>query len=123
MESIFSQSGGTYTLTRDYRLPDLAVPNASDFHIGTWGRRRLCYLKKHRKILYINLLASGKLYDHLAEIDVAACEQQAVLIQQLSKARGITEHLKAENQLLWVGKMNNIYACANEIINRELIYT
>ena len=120
--SLFEQNGGTYSVASDYQIPNLTVPNESEHHIGFWGQRRLSYLKKNRHILYANLLTSGKLADHLHEIDVAASERAEIIVQQVAEAQGITERLKAENQMLWVGSMNNIRTCANEIVQNELIY-
>ncbi|MCL2694864.1 MAG: TnpV protein [Clostridiales bacterium] len=122
MKSLFEQNGGTYRREGDYLVPNLTVPEGSEYHIGIWGQRRLNYLKKHRRILYTNLLTSGKLHEHLREIDETAYERRELIIKQMMKAQGITEQLKAENQMLWVGWVNNICACADEIIRNELIY-
>ena len=121
-KSLFKQNGGTYRQVNDYRIPNLTLPDEPASHIGNWGQRRLNYLKKHRRILYTNLLTSGKLTEHLHEIDTAAVERREIIIRQMAQEQGITEQLKAENQMLWVGKMNNICACANEIILNDLIY-
>lgn len=122
MKSLFEQNGGTYSVVGDYRLPNLTVPGNVDCCIGIWGRRRLSYLKQHRHILYINLLTSGKLDEHLHEIEAAAFELWNNTMQAMSEAQGLTEQLKAENQIEWVGRMNNIRACANEIVQNELIF-
>jgi hypothetical protein len=122
MKSLFEQDGGTYSAAGDYRIPNLIVPNEPECPIGVWGRRRLDYLKNHRRVLYINLLTSGKLAEHLREIDIAAQERREIIVKQMMAAQSITERLKAENQMLWVGKVGNIYACADEIIRSELIY-
>lgn len=119
MESI------TYTEVNGYKIPDLELPDdgfGEEIHIGIWGQRRLDYLKKHKRILYTNLLTSGKLRAHLHEIDTTAFEWRELIIQQMMKAQGVTEQLKAENAMLWVGKANNIRACADEIIRNELIF-
>lgn len=121
-DTTFGQNGGTYRTVGDYQLPNLAVPDASKSHIGIWGQRRLEYLREHKRVLYINLLTSGKLYEHLSEIDATAIERQETIVRQMAAAQGITEQLKAKNQMLWVGKMNNILACADEILQNELIY-
>ena len=121
-KSLFEQNGGTYSDVGDYRLPNLTLPDEPEYRIGIWGQRRLDYLKKHRHILYVNLLTSGKMTEHLREIDEAARERWEIIIRQMMEAQGITEQIKAENQMLWVGKVNNIRACADEIIRNELIY-
>ena len=115
----------TYTEVNGYKIPDLVLPDdglGEEVHIGIWGQRRLDYLKKHKRILYTNLLTSGKLWAHLHEIDIAAFERWEFTIRQMMKAQGVTEQLKAENAMLWVGKVNNIRACADEIVRNELIY-
>lgn len=98
------------------------MPDNSEYHIGVWGQRRLDYLKTHRHILYINLLTSGKLTEHLREINTAAFDRWETITRQMAEEQGVTEKLKAENQMLWVGRMNNICACADEIILNKLIY-
>lgn len=123
MKSIFEQHGGTYTMQGDYRLPNLIPPIEEERPIGVWGQRRMNYLKHHRKILYYNLLTSGKLHSHLADIDEQAQDLFSRLVKQYAEKEGITEQLKATDQMKWVGKMNAIRNAATEIINRELIYT
>lgn len=122
MKSIFEQIGGTYTLQGDYRLPNLTLP-AEERHIGVWGQRRLRYLKQHRKVLYYNLLTSGKLHSHLADTEEQAQELFSRLVKEYAEKEGMTEQLKSTDQMKWVGKMNAIRNAATEIINRELIYT
>ena len=115
----------TYTEVNGYNIPDLTLPDdglGGEVHIGIWGQRRLDYLKKHKRLLYTNLLTSGKLRAHLHEIDVTAFERWELIIQQMMKAQGVTEQLKTENTMLWVGKVNNIRGCADEIVRSELIY-
>ena len=115
----------TYSEVNGYKIPDLALPDdglGEEVYIGVWGQRRLDYLKKHKRVLYSNLLISGKLRAHLHEIDITAFERWERIIGQMMKAQGVTEQLKAENAMLWVGKVNNIRACASEIIRDELIY-
>ena len=116
------ENGISYTLHGDYYYPDLTAPHSSDYSIGIWGRRHLDYLKKHQRVIYVNLLTSGKLDEHLQEIDAAAYERCEIIIRQMAEAQGVTEQLKAENQMLWVGRMNNIRACAREIVLKKLIY-
>jgi hypothetical protein len=125
MRSLFEQNGGSYTIVNGYKIPNLTMPDdglGEEIHIGIWGRRRLDYLKKHKRILYTNLLTSGNLRTHLHEIDISARERWELIIKQMMEAQGITEQLKSENAMLWVGKVNNIRACADEIIRSELIY-
>ena len=117
------KTGIQYTLVGDYYLPNLALPpQRENYAIGRFGRMRLRYLKDHRRVLYTNLLTSGKLAEHLREIDMAASEQHDTIIRQMAQAQGVDERLKAENQMLWVGKMNNIRACAEEVVVREVVY-
>lgn len=115
--------GGTYERQGDYLLPRLTLPAEKEQPIGIWGQRHLDYLKQHRRVTYINLLTSGRLNAYLAEIDKQAQERFERLIEDMKQAQGITERLKDENQLEWVGRMNNIRACAREIVNEEIIYT
>jgi hypothetical protein len=121
MKSLFELNGGTYSSTGDYRLPGLTAPSEPEYHIGVWGQRRLDYLKNHRRVLYTNLLTSGKLNEHIREIDEAANERWETIVRQMAVAQDITEQIKAEKQMLWVGRMNSIRACADEIILNELI--
>ena len=113
----------TYTQQGDYLLPDLKLPEQPKVEIGIWGKLHLQYLKNHHPIIYTNLLTSCKLTAYLADIDEEANEMFDRLIKQLAKQEGITEQLKAGNQMLWVRKMNNIRNQATEIVNNELIYT
>ena len=121
MKSLFEQTGGTYTKVGDYYLPNL-LPAEKEVEIGIWGQRRLRYLKQHRKVLYTNLLTSGKLYSHLTEIDKQAEDMFFRLVKQMAEREGVTEKLKAENQVAWVSQMNNIRSRATEIVNAELIF-
>ena len=123
MKSIFEQSGGTYTLQGDHRLPNLTLPAEEERPIGVWGQRRLRYLKQHHKVLYYNLLTSGKLNSHLADIEEEAQSFFSRLVKEYAEKKGVTEQLKSTDQMKWVGKMNAIRNAATEIINRELIYT
>jgi ribosomal protein S6 len=100
-------------------LPDDGL--GEEVHIGIWGQRRLDYLKKHKRALYSQLLMSGALRAHLHEIDTTTFERWELIIKQMMKAQGVTEQLKGENTMLWVGKVNNIRACADDIIRNELI--
>ena len=122
-KTIFEQMGGTYAQAGDYNLPSLILPNEESKPIGIWGQRHARYLKQNRKVLYMNLLTSGKLNAYLANIDKQAQERFERLIEGMKQTQGITEQLKAENALEWIGRMNNIRACAMEIVNEEIIYT
>ena len=112
----------TYTQQGDYLLPDLKLPEQPKVEIGIWGKRHLRYLKNHHPIIYINLLTSCKLTAYLADIDEQAEDMFFRLVEQLAEKEGVTERLKADNQMLWVRKMNNIRNIAQEIVNAELIY-
>ena len=117
------QTGISYTLHGDYYLPDLALSDEEkDVEIGVWGQRHLRYIKQHRKVLYLNLLTSGKLNGYLADIDKQAEDMLSRLVKQMAECEGVTEKLKADNQMQWVGVMNNIRQKAMEVVNTELIY-
>ena len=121
---IFEELGGTYIRQGDYFLPCLSLPAEKENKpIGVWGQRHLRYLKQHRKVLYTTLLTSGKLDSYLADIDKQAEDMFLRLVEQMAKREGVTEQLKAENQMEWVCRMNNIRSRAMEIVNDELIYT
>ena len=122
-KTIFEEMGGTYTQVGDYLLPDLKLPEEDQQPIGVWGQRHWRYLKEHRRATYATLLTSGKLNGYLADIDRQAEELFSRLVKQMAEAEGITEHLKADNQMEWAGRMNNIRNRAMEIVNTELIYT
>ena len=122
-KTLFEQMGGTYTRAGNYYLPALALPTEKENKpIGVWGQRHLHHLKQYRKVLYTNLLTSGKLNSYLAGIDEQAEKRFELLTEQMKQAQDITEPLKAENALEWAGLMNNIRACAMEITNKEIIY-
>ena len=112
----------TYTQQGDYLLPDLKLPEQPKVEIGIWGKRHLKYIKNHRPILYTNLMTSCKLTAYIADIDEQAKEMFFRLVKRLAENEGITEQLKADNQMLWVRKMNNIRNQATEIVNNEIIY-
>ena len=116
------QTGISYTLQGDYYLPNLALPDEEEQPIGLWGQRHLRYIKQHRKVLYLNLLTNGKLYGHLADIDKQAEDVLSRLVKQMAEREGVTEQLKAENQMEWVAWMNNIRSRASEIVNHDIIY-
>ncbi len=118
------QTGISYTLHGDYYLPDLALSDEEKgVEIGEWGQRHLGYIKQHRKVLYLNLLTSGKLNGHLADIDKQAEDMLSRLVKQMAEREGVTEAFKANNQMEWVGRMNSIRNRAVETINSELILT
>ncbi|MXP76572.1 TnpV protein [Lachnospiraceae bacterium WCA-9-b2] len=122
MKSIFEQLGGTYHEENGYLIPDLRLPTEEEQPIGTWGQRHLDYLKQYQKVTYTNLLTSGKLNTYLADINRQAQERFERLIEGMKQVQGITERLKEENALEWTGRMNNVRACAREIVNEEIIY-
>lgn len=117
------QTGISYTLQGDYYLPDLALPDEKEQPIGLWGQRHLRYIKQHRKVLYTNLLTSDKLNGYLADLDKQAEDMFFRLVKQMAEREGVTEQLKADNQMGWVARMNNIRSRATEIVNTDLIYT
>lgn len=112
----------TYTKVGDYLLPDLTVETQTIYHIGKYGRLRKEYLKKHKNGIYAGLLITGKLNIHLAEIDKQAHDMLELLMKQMADLQGITETLKATDQMAWVGAMNNIKTCAEEIVLFEVVY-
>lgn len=122
MESLFEQLGGTYTRQGDYCLPDVCLPPEEERPIGVYGQRRRVYLKEHHRVLYYNLLTAGTLDGHLADLNEQAEAMFSRLVKQLSEKEGVTEALKAENQMLWVQRMNNIRSAAMEIVANDLIY-
>ena len=111
----------TYTKQGDYLLPDLKLPEQPKVDIGIWGKRHLRYIKNHHPIRYTNLLTSCRLTAYLADIDEEANKMFDRLVTQLAKQEGVTEQLKADNQILWVARMNNIRNRAEEIVNSEII--
>lgn len=120
---IYNEKNGLwYELQGDYYLPCLKLPEEPEVHIGIWGQWHRRYLKGHHKALYTSLLTSGKLNSSLADIDRQAEEMFSRLVKQLSPKEGVTEALKAENQMLWAQKMNSLRNSAMEIVSNELIY-
>ena len=117
------KTGIRYTLQGDYYLPDLALPAEEQHPIGIWGQRHLRHIKQNRRVLYTNLLTNGKLNNYLADIDKQAEEMFSRLVKELAEKEGITETLKADNQMAWVGRMNNIRSRATEVVNTDFIYT
>ena len=122
-KTIFEEMGGAYVRQGDYLLPCLSLPAEKENKtVGVWGQRHLRYLKQHRKVLYTNLLTSGKLDSYLVDIDKQAEDMFLRLVEQMAEREGVTEQLKAENQMEWVGRMNNIWSRTMEIVNHEVIY-
>ena len=120
---IYDEKNGLwYESQGDYYLPCLKLPKEESRHIGIWGKRHLRYLKQHRKVLYSKLLISGKLNNYLADLNEQAEELFSQLVKQLAEKEGVTKALKAENQMLWVQKMNNIRNAVMEVVSNDLIY-
>ena len=123
-KTIFEEMGGTYTRVGDYYLPNLKLPEEEkQANIGVWGMRHKRFLKENHRVLYANLMTSGKLVAYLDDIEQQATAMFLRLVKELAENENITEKLKAENQMLWVQKMNNIRNRATEIVNAEMIYT
>lgn len=120
-KTIFEQMGGTYTMQGDYCLPDLTLPTEEERPIGVWAQRRLRYLKQHHKILYYNLLTSGKLQSHLADVEEEAQSLFLRLVKQYAEREGVTEQFKADNLMEWVRKMNNVRNRVDEVITEKMI--
>ena len=117
------KTGIRYTLQGDCHLPDLVFPAEKENRsVGVWGQRHLRYLKQHRRILYTNLLTSGRLKSYLADIDEQAETVFSRLVEQMAEREGVTELLKAENQMEWIGRMNALREAAAEIVNAEVIF-
>lgn len=122
MKTIFEEMGGTYCQVGDYFIPNITLPDDGEYQIGKYGRMRRSYLKEYRKILYNNYVLEGTLFKHLAEIDQACNERIENIISAMAKQEGVTEALKATNQMEWVRYMNSIRNRAEEIILTELVY-
>ncbi len=123
MKSLFEQMGGTYIQCGDYLLPDIELPPQEERPIGIWGQRRREFLRSRHRVQYYNLLTKGTLYTHLADINEQAEQMQETLTAQIAKQEGITEQLKADDMMAWVGAMNNISERVRESIYAELIYS
>lgn len=119
---MFGQMGGTYTMQGDYCLPNFKLPTEDERPIGVWGQRRRQYLQQHHKILYCNLLTSGKLHSHLADVEEEAQSLFLRLIKQYAERGSVTEQFKTENPMEWVQRMNNIRERVTEIVNAEVIF-
>lgn len=120
---IYDEKNGLwYELQGDYYIPCLKLPEEEQQPIGVWGQRHLRHIKRNSKVLYLNLLTSGKLNGYLADIDKQAEDMLSRLVKQMAEREGVTEQLKADNQMDWVQKMNNIRSRAIEIVNNDIIY-
>ncbi len=121
-KTVFEEMGGTYIRQGDYLIPCLTLPEEEQRFIGVWGQRHKRYLKEHKRTVYITLLTSGRLNSYLADIEEQAQERFERIVEQMKERQGVTEQLKAENQMDWVARMNNIQACAREIVDKEIIF-
>ena len=122
-KAIYDEKNGLwYELQGDYYIPCLKLPEEEQQPISVWGQRHLKYIKQNRKVLYLNLLTSGKLNGYLADIDKQAENMFSRLVKQMAEREGVTEKLKVDNQMEWVARMNNIRSRATEIVNTDLIY-
>ena len=122
MKSIFEEMDGTYRQVGDYFIPNLVLPDDGNYQIGKYGRIRRSYLKEHHPILYNSYMLEGTLFKHLAEIDQACNERMEIIVSAMSEQEGVTEALKAADQMEWVRRKNNIRNRAEEIILTELVY-
>ena len=122
MKFLFEQLGGSYHQEGNYLIPNLTPPDEPEYQIGKYGRMRRSYLKEYRPVLYANYLTSETLHQHLAEIDQACNERMEIIVSAMAKQEGVTEALKAADQMEWVRRMNNILSRAEEIVLTELIY-
>ena len=122
-KTLFEQLGGTYTQVGDHLLPDLSLPAEKETgNIGVWALRHKRYLKQHHKVLYYNLLTSGKLHSYLADIEEQAQQLFLRLVKELAEKEGVTEQLKSADQMAWVRQMNNIRERATEVVNSEVVF-
>lgn len=122
MKTIFEEMGGTYRQVGDYFIPNITLPDDGEYQIGKYGRMRRSYLKEYRKILYNNYMLEGTLFKHLAEIDQACNERIENIVSAMAKQEGVTESLKAADQIEWLCRMNSIRNRAEEIILTEIVY-
>ncbi len=122
-KSSFEQNGGSYRTVGNYRIPNIALPAKASKPLSVWGLKRKDYLMKHKRVQFNIMLMNGTLWTHLAEVDEQAADMFSQIAEQMKVSEGITEQLKADNQMEWVARMNNIEARAREIVNHELIFT
>ena len=120
-KTIFEEMGGTYIRHGDYLIPCLTLLEEEERFIGVWGQRHKRYLKENKRAVYIILLTSGRLNSYLADIEEQAQERFERIVEKMKQEQGITEQLKAENQMEWVGRMNNVQACARERVEKEIV--
>ena len=122
-KSSFEQNGGTYRMVSDYRIPNITISDEANKPLGIWGLKRKDYLMKHKRVQFNIMLMNESLWSHLAEVDEQASDMFSRLVEQIKANEGVTEKLKADDQMEWVARMNNIEARAREIVNHELIFT
>ena len=122
MKTIFEEMGGTYRQVGDYFIPSITLPDDGEYQIGKYGRMRRSYLKEYRKTLYNNYVLEGTLFKHLSEIDQACNERMEILVSAMAQQEGVTEALKAADQMEWVHRINSIRSRAEEIVLTELVY-
>ena len=121
-KSSFEQNGGTYRMVGDYRIPNITLPAEASKPLGIWGLKRKDYLMKHKRVQFNIMIMNSTMLNHLAEVDDQASAMFSRLVEQMKVNEDITEKLKADDQMEWVARMNNIEARAREIVNSELIY-
>ena len=121
-KSSFEQNGGTYRIVDDYKIPNIALPAEARKPLGMWGLKRKDYLMKHKRVQFNIMLMNGTLWTHLSEIDEQASDMFSRLVEQMKVAEGITEQLKADSQMEWVARMNNIEARVGGFVSKELIF-
>ena len=122
MKSSFEQNGGTYRMVGDYKIPNITLPAEASKPLGMWGMKRKDYLMKHKRVQFNIMLMTGTLWTHLTRVDEQAADMFSRLVEQMMVNEGITEQLKADSQMEWVGRMNNIEARAREMVNNDLVY-
>ena len=123
-KSLFELNGGTYRQVGDYLIPNLTLPpEETNIRLGKWGMLHKDYLQKHKKVVFATLLAEGKLWQYLADIDTQSQQMFDTLVEQMKESEGVTEKLKEEKQMEWVCRMKNIEDRARELVNEELIFT
>ncbi len=122
-KSLFEQNGGSYRMVGDYRIPNITLPAEANKPLGVWGLKRKYYLMKHKRVQFNIMLMNGTLWTHLAEVDEQASDMFFRLVEQMKVNDGVTEQLKADDQIEWVARMNNIETRAREVVNHELIFT